>query len=258
MRSSGYGERTMGEGEETRRTDFEGRVARLLTDFTECSKTVEGALGKLSGMKGALNGMGKELERIREMLSEEGGLTEEKLDAIGDAVEILEEELAAKRKELAEQSQGKEEEFRNQLQYLRADFENYKRRAEKDKREYAEFSIECFVKDLLPVKEALEAAVGHASANDNSQALVKGVELTVKQLNELLLRAGLEEIKAEGEQFDPYQHEVVAKEHDDAHPANTVLEVLRKGYSFRGKVVRPAIVKLAVTKEARNKEGAMQ
>jgi len=248
----------MGEGEASRITDFEGRIARLLSDFTECSKTVEGALGKLSGLKGALNGMGKELERIREMLADEAELTEEKLDAIGDAVEILEEELAAKRKELAERSQGKEEEYRSQLQYLRADFENYKRRAEKDKRDYADFCIECFLKDLLPVKEALEAAIGHArSANENSQALVKGVELTVKQLNELLLRAGLEEIKAEGEQFDPYQHEVVAKEPDEALPANTVLEVLRKGYSFRGKVVRPAIVKLAVKGEPRSEGGVI-
>jgi molecular chaperone GrpE len=82
------------------------------------------------------------------------------------------------------------------------------------------------------------------------------VELTVKQLNELVLRTGLEEIKAEGEQFDPYQHEVVAKEYDDNHPANTILEVLRKGYTFRGKVIRPAIVKLAVAKEAGGKEGA--
>jgi molecular chaperone GrpE len=258
MQSPGSGERTMGEGEETRRTDFEGRIAHLRSDFTECSKTVEGALDKLSGLKGELNSMGKELERIREMLADEAELTEEKLDAIGDAVEILEEELAAKRKELVERSQGKEEEYRSQLQYLRADFENYKRRAEKDKRDYADFCIECFVKDLLPVKEALEAAIGHASANNNSRALVKGVELTVKQLNELLLRAGLAEIKAEGEQFDPYQHEVAAKEHDDAHPANTILEVLRKGYSFRGKVIRPAVVKLAVTKEAGNKEGAIQ
>lgn len=247
----------MGEGEETRRTDFEGRIARLLSDLTECSKTVEGALGNLSGLKGELNGMGKELERIHEMLADEAELTEEKLDAIGDAVEILEEELAAKRKELAERSQGKEEEYRSQLQYLRADFENYKRRAEKDKRDYADFCIECFLKDLLPVKEALEAAIGHASANNNSQALVKGVELTVKQLNELLLRAGLEEIKAEGEQFDPYQHEVVAKEPDEALPANTVLEVLRKGYSFRGKVVRPAIVKLAVKGEPRSEGGVI-
>lgn len=241
-----------------RRTDCEGRIARLLGDFTECSKTVEGALGNLRGMKGELNGMGKELERIREMLADEAELTVEKLDAIGDAVEILEEELAVKRKELAERSQGKEEEYRTQLQYLRADFENYKRRAEKDKRDYAEFCIECFLKDLLPVKEALEAAIGHASANDNSRALVTGVELTVKQLNELMLRAGLEEIKAEGAQFDPYQHEVVAKEHDDAHPANTVLEVLRKGYVFRGKVVRPAIVKLAVANESGSQEGALR
>ena len=246
----------MAQGEATRRADYESRIARLLSDLTACSKTVEGALGKFSGLKGALNGMVKELERIREMLADEAALTAEKLDAIGDAVAILEEELGAKRKELAERSQGKEEEYRTQLQYLRADFENYKRRAEKDKRDYAEFCIECFLKDLLPVKEALEAALGHASANENAQALVKGVELTVKQLNELVLRTGLEEIKAEGEQFDPYQHEVVAKEYDDDHPANTILEVLRKGYTFRGKVIRPAIVKLAVAKEAGGKEGA--
>jgi molecular chaperone GrpE len=240
--------------EENRNRDFEGRIARLRSDVNESIKAIEAAVGKLSGVKGKLSGMAKELERISEMLADEAGLTEEKWDAIGDVIEILEGEVAAKRKELEALSKGNEEEYRSQLQYLRADFENYKRRAEKDKRDYADFCIECFVKDLLPVKEALEAAIGHASANGNSEGLVKGVELTVKQLNALLRRAGLEEIKAEGEQFDPFQHEVVAKEPDESKPANTVLEVLRKGHSFRGKVIRPAIVKLAVKEE----EGASE
>ena len=73
--------------------------------------------------------------------------------------------------------------------------------------------------------------------------------MTVKQLKELLKREGLEEIAAEGELFDPFRHEVVAKESAKDRPENTVIEVLRRGYLLRGKVIRPAMVKLAVKED---------
>ena len=175
-------------------------------------------------------------------------MTEEKLDAIGDAVEILEEELAEKRKKAEERSKGKEEEYLTSLQYLKADFENYKRRTEKEKQEFGNCLRECFLLDLLPIKDALEVAIGHAKENNNSEGLVKGVEMTVKQINDLLKREGLEEIAAEGELFDPFRHEVVAKDVVEGQPEDTVIDVLRKGYQFRGKVIRPAMVRIAMAK----------
>jgi molecular chaperone GrpE len=237
----------MTESGTSRRKDFEERIARLSSGIEAYSRTIEADLGELTGVKGELTGIAKELERVQKMLTGKKKLSAEKLDEIGDAVEILEEEFETKRKKAEERSSssGKEADYLNSLQYLQADFENYKRRTEKEKCEFGDRLRECFVLDLLPIKDALEVAIGHAQENNNAEGVVKGVEMTVKQLNELLKREGLEEIAAEGEQFDPFRHEVVAKEIAKKHPENTVIEVLRKGYLLRGKVIRPAMVKIA-------------
>ena len=238
----------MTESGTSRRKDFEERIASLSSGIAACSRTIEADLGELTGVKGELTGIAKELERVQKMLTgKKKKLSAEKLDEIGDAVEILEEEFETKRKKAEERSSssGKEADYLNALQYLQADFENYKRRTEKEKCEFGDRLRECFVLDLLPIKDALEVAIGHAQENNNAEGVVKGVEMTVKQLTELLKREGLEEIAAEGEQFDPFRHEVVAKEIAKKHPENTVIEVLRKGYLLRGKVIRPAMVKIA-------------
>jgi molecular chaperone GrpE len=233
----------------SRKKDFEERIDRLFSGVDVCSETVKAELGELSGIKGELSGIAKELERIKEMLTEERKLSGEKLDEISDTVEILEEEFEIKRKKVEERSKGKEEEYLTALKYLKAEFENYKRRAEKEKREFGDCRLEYFIQDLLPIKDALEIAIGHGKENENSEGLVKGVEISVKQINELFKREGLEEIKAEGEQFDPFRHEVVSKEIAKKHPENTVIEVMRKGYLFRGKVIRPAMVKIAIKEQ---------
>jgi len=237
----------------SRKEGFEERIERLLTEGSLCSKAVGAEIGKLTSIKGELNALVKESHGIKLKLSGEHELREEELEEISDAVEILEEEFDAKRKKMDEVLTGKEKEYLTALQYLKAEFENYKRRAEKDKREFADYLLESFILDLLPIKDALEGAMRHAKDDGQSEGLLKGVELTVKQINELLAREGLEEIQAEGMQFDPFRHEVVSKEFVENHPENAVIEVLRKGYLFRGKVLRPAMVKIAI-KEHRKEE----
>jgi molecular chaperone GrpE len=242
----------MTESVKSRKKNFKERIDHLFSGVGVCSKVVEAELGALTGIKGELSGIMKELERTKEMLPEKKKLSEEKLEEIGDAVAILEEELEAKRKKVKERLTGKEEEYLNSLKYLKAEIENYKRRAEKEKQEFGEYLITGFIRDLLPIKDTLEVAIEHAKDNEQSEGLVKGVEMTVKQINELLKREGLEEIKAEGEQFDPFKHEVVAKEMVKKHPENAVIEVMRKGYLFRGKVIRPAMVKIAIKEQKDN------
>jgi len=119
---------------------------------------------------------------------------------------------------------------------LKAEFENYKRRAEKDKHDFADYLLEGVIAELLPIKDNLEVAIEHAKENKHSEGLVKGVEMTLKQFKEVLGREGVTEIKAEGEQFDPFRHEVVSKEVSEGHAENTVIEVVRKGYLFHEKV----------------------
>jgi molecular chaperone GrpE len=230
----------------SRKEEFEERIERLLNEVSVCSKAVGAEIGKLTSMKGELSGLVMESKRITMKLDEEQELSEEELEEISDTVEILEEEFETKRKKTEEVLAGKKKEYLTALQYLKAEFENYKRRAEKEKQEFADWRIEGFIQDLLLIKDALEVAIGHAKENAQSEGFVRGVEMTVQQINELLKRAGIEEIKAEGEQFDPFRHEVVSKEVVKNHPENTVIEVVRKGYLFREKVIRPAMVKIAI------------
>jgi molecular chaperone GrpE len=230
----------------SRKEEFEERIERLLNEVSVCSKAVGAEIGKLTNIKGELSGLVKESKRIKMKLNEEQELSEEELEEISDTVEILEEEFETKRKKTEEVLAGKKKEYLTALQYLKAEFENYKRRAEKEKQEFADWRIEGFIQDLMPIKDALEVAIGHAKENAQSEGLIRGVEMTVQQINEFLKREGIEEIKAEGAQLDPFRHEVVSKEVVKNHPENTVIEVVRKGYLFREKVIRPAMVKIAI------------
>ena len=230
---------------------IKARIEELETEAKDYSAAVEKELSKLSGLKGELSGITNELARIKSDLENENenesrDKEKEKIEKIEDAITILSEELESKKKEAEGIFKG--EQYLTELKYLKADFENYKRRMAKEKREAADYALECFITELLPIKDSLEAAIMHAKTNNKPEGLVKGVEMTIKQFEELLRRAGLEEIKAEGEKFDPFRHEVVTREERDMQQENTITEVVRKGYVFHDKVLRPALVKLAVRK----------
>ncbi|PXF53053.1 MAG: nucleotide exchange factor GrpE [Candidatus Methanophagaceae archaeon] len=230
---------------------IKARIEELETEAKDYSAAVEKELSKLSGLKGELSGITNELARIKSDLESENenksrDKEKEKIEKIEDAIAILSEELESKKKEAEGIFKG--EQYLTELKYLKADFENYKRRMAKEKREAADYALECFITELLPIKDSLEAAIMHAKTNNKPEGLVKGVEMTIKQFEELLKRAGLEEIKAEGEKFDPFRHEVVTREERDMQQENTITEVVRKGYVFHDKVLRPALVKLAVRK----------
>ncbi|RZN37101.1 MAG: nucleotide exchange factor GrpE [Methanophagales archaeon ANME-1-THS] len=229
--------------------DFEERLDRLLNRADACSKSVEAELGRLKSIKGELNALVKESRRIKLKLKEEHEFSEEELEELSDTIEILEETFEPKRKKAEEVLRGKEAEYLTSLQYLKAEFENYKRRAEKEKREFGDYLLEGFIRDLLPIKDALEVAIRHAKENEQSEGLLRGMVREQKQITELVTREGLEEIQAEGLQFDPFRHEVVSRQVVEHHPENTVIEVLRKGYLFRGKVIRPAMVKIAIKEQ---------
>ncbi|MBC8522074.1 MAG: nucleotide exchange factor GrpE [Methanomicrobia archaeon] len=232
---------------DSRIEEFKEGVARLLNEIGGCIELVEGELSRLSGVKGELNGIVKELERRKAMLELEQEVSDEELEEIGDAVAILEEEAEAKKRKTEEILKGEEAgKYLTDLKYLKAEFENYKRRAEKEKREFADYLIEGVMMELVDVMDNLEAATEHAKENVQSEGLVKGVEMTLKRFKEVLEKEGVTEIKAEGEKFDPFGHEVVSKEVNETYPENAVIEVIRKGYAHREKVVRPALVKIAV------------
>ena len=158
-----------------------------------------------------------------------------------------ENELDAVRREL----QSKIEEV-NKLndKYLRsaAEFDNYKRRAQRDQSDGIRFANEKIFKDLLPIIDNLDRAIQCGSEQTINGGLLEGVELTYKQFLETLTKFGVRQISSVGEIFDPAMHQAVAQvESENANP-NTVVEELQKGYFLHERILRPAMVTVAKDK----------
>lgn len=126
---------------------------------------------------------------------------------------------------------------------LQADFENYKKRTQKEKLDIYQSATEDFIKKLLPVIDNLERAEA-AAGEETADAYRSGVQMVFKQLMTVLEEEGLKEIEAEGTAFDPNYHHGVAVGAEDDKDDQTILEVFQKGYTFKEKVIRPAMVKV--------------
>lgn len=144
-------------------------------------------------------------------------------------------------------AENKVEEYYQQLLRLRADYDNLKKRVNKEREEFLRFAGEALVASLLPVLDDFERAL--KSPGDKVSDFLAGFEMIYRRLSETFVQEGLEVIPTVGNMFDPTRHEAVAFETSEEQPANTILEELRRGYTFRGKVLRPALVKVAKEKE---------
>ena len=125
----------------------------------------------------------------------------------------------------------------------RADFENLRKRVEREREEETTRAGMALVRDILPVLDNLERALADQSVTGPFR---EGVALIQRQLQDVLARAGLEPIEALGETFDPVFHEAVVTERTPRFEHNRVLEEIQKGYRYRGRVLRPALVKVAL------------
>ncbi len=148
-------------------------------------------------------------------------------------------DVAQLERELADARKRGEELFAR-LQYLQADFENYRKRAEREVALVVRNANEELVSRLLPVLDDLDAAVASVRGKAG-----KGLQMLRENLLKALGESGLEEIPAKGAAFDPYLHECVHQANDDTLPEGAVKEVVRKGYRFREKVLRAAQVVVA-------------
>jgi molecular chaperone GrpE len=133
---------------------------------------------------------------------------------------------------------------RNYDLFLRsqADFENLKKRFQKERGELLRFSNESLIKQLLTVLDNLEQAIHHAEQESSFEGLLEGVRLTSKGMMDILAKAGLKEIKALQEPFDPNFHEAVFEKEDDSVAPGTVAQELQKGYMLHDRLIRPAMV----------------
>ena len=125
-----------------------------------------------------------------------------------------------------------------------ADLDNFKKRAAREKQEAIKYANEALVEKLIPVLDNFEMALAAAQAasTDAGQSLQKGVAMIHQQLKNALTEAGLEEISAAGQKFDPMWHEAVSQQESAQVPEGQVLQQLRKGYKLRDRLVRPATV----------------
>ncbi len=134
-------------------------------------------------------------------------------------------------------------EFYDQLLRLRAEFENFRKRAERERREFSEFATMEALRAVVPILDDFERALKTESAD---KEYARGMELIYQRLLESLKKLGLEAIETEGQKFDPALHHAVEMEKTDRVEDHTILYQHQRGYSFKGKLLRPAIVKVAV------------
>ncbi len=128
--------------------------------------------------------------------------------------------------------------------YLRlyAEFENYKKRAQRDQMDYTKFATEKVLKELLPVVDNLERAVVHARQANADALIVDGLTLILRQFMDALQKSGCEPIEAMGKPFDPAIHQALAQVESSQYEADTVVEEAQRGYLLHGRILRPSLV----------------
>jgi molecular chaperone GrpE len=153
--------------------------------------------------------------------------------------------MVKKLREALKHEREKSREYLNRLTYVQADLENYRKRVEKNFQEVAQLSKEKLIVNLLNVIDGLELALRFGRETENKQALLEGVEMTLKKMYAALGQEGFTKIVAVGKTFNPELHEVVMKVPTEKYDENVIIEEVRKGYMLKDKVIRPSMVKIA-------------
>ena len=152
---------------------------------------------------------------------------------------------------------AKADDYLRRLQYLQADFENYRKRVEKEVGDSRRFGNERLLSELLVVNDELELALQRSKEAEQDSVLIEGVDMVHKRLQGLLSKEGVKKIESVGSKFTPDLHEAALAIESDQEEG-TVIEEIRIGYLLNGKVLRPSIVKVAekhATGESRANEG---
>jgi len=148
--------------------------------------------------------------------------------------------------DLLKAAELKAQEHYDAWMYAKAEGENIRRRAAEDVSKAQKFAVERFSNEMLAVKDSLEA--GMAVQTDNIESFKSGMELTLKQLSSVFEKFNIKEINPVGEKLDPHKHQAIGMMDSDQE-ANTVVNVMQKGYSLNDRVLRPALVMVAKAKE---------
>ncbi len=169
--------------------------------------------------------------------------TNETVDLEEDITEeVLEERLDQIKEELTTVTEEKDK-YLNKLKRMKADFVNYRNRSKKEKSKIESRTKMDFINSILPVIDNFERAL--KSVEEDSEFL-SGVQMIYKQLLDVLKKEGLEIIDTEGQEFDPQYHEAIMQLETDEYESGYIVEEVQRGYILEDKVVRPAMVKVAI------------
>ena len=162
-----------------------------------------------------------------------------------DSVNVI--MLSAEEYEQLKNAKAESDEKQKQMLYKMAEYDNLKKRADREKKDFLKYANESLVKDLVPVLDSIDQAVGAAQeaeieTAEGFTALREGVELIQKQLLGSLEKRGVSVIDTEGEIFDPQKHEAVSMAPSDNIPQNNIIQAFQKGYTLHDRVIRPSMV----------------
>ncbi len=165
---------------------------------------------------------------------------------------LQQEEIENLKKQLEEVTREKDDLYDRLLRKL-ADFNNFKKRIEKERQDYCKFANADLIRDILPIIDNFEKAL--MISEDKDDPFYRGIELIYKQFIDVLRKHGVEEIKAEGEQFDPSFHEAVWTAEIENQEDNVIIEEYQKGYMMHDKLLRPSLVKVNIRKNLTDDSG---
>jgi len=190
--------------------------------------------------------LNKEGKNQKETQEEEKKVETEEIEIPGTREEELIGELETTRKQL--------EEEKDRCLRLNAEFDNLRKRTQKEKEEFIKYANEKLILELIDVMEALERGLENAKKSENRDKLIEGIELIYKQIKNILEKNGLSPIKAIGEKFDHDKHEAMMQTPTDECEEGIVLEEFARGYMLNNKVIRYSKVRVSKKKESQVSE----
>ena len=137
-------------------------------------------------------------------------------------------------------------EYLRRLQTLQADYDNYRKRTQKEKEDLAKYASEKIIIDLLPVLDNLARGLNATNKTQDFEGLSKGMEMILRQLTGVLEKEGLAPIEAVGNEFDPLKHEAIMHVEVENSESNIVVDEVQKGYYLKEKVLRPSMVRVSM------------
>lgn len=144
------------------------------------------------------------------------------------------------------QLRAERDDFHDRLLRKQAEFENYKKRVERERSEYVQFASAELMRELLNAMDSFDLAIHNANSDTGANdSMLRGLDLIYKQFQDTLGRFGLKIIEARGQQFDPNLHQAVTTIPTDDMEENTVVDELRKGYTLNGRLLRPVMVSVS-------------